>query len=250
MLKVENLTKVFGGLVAVDGVSLEVTDSEILGLIGPNGAGKSTLINLISAFYPVTSGKVLFGGRDITRLKAHQVAALGIGRTFQASTLFMELIVLDNVFTGYHMSYRTNIFGRVLRIPSALREEETLKQRTVEILEFMGLGSLRNELAKNLPHGNQRILGVCMALAINPKLLLLDEPLTGMNPIEIQTMVNLIRQIRHRGITIVLIEHNVSAIMDLCDRIIVLNYGKKLAEGSPKEIQENEEVIDAYLGKA
>jgi branched-chain amino acid transport system ATP-binding protein len=249
MLQVRNLSKFFGGLAAISDLDFDILNSEILGVIGPNGAGKTTLFNVISGFYTPTRGRVIFDSHDITGLKAHQVAHVGISRTFQASNLFMSLSVLDNIFTCHHMSYRTSIWKRFLHTPSAIEEERRLRGKALEILEFMGLDPLKDELAGRLTHGQQKALGLCMALATDPKLLLLDEPVTGMNPVEIQTMLNLIARIRSRGVTIAIVEHNMQAVMNLCDRIIVLNHGQKIAEGSHKEIIENQEVIEAYLGK-
>lgn len=248
LLEVKNLNKYFGGVAAIDDLSLDVHEGEIVGLIGPNGAGKTTVFNTISGFFPPTSGKIAFGGRDIARLKADRICRLGLTRTFQATTLFMGISVLENVFTGCHLSYQSSLWKRWLRTKTALAEEELLEEKARETLDFMGLGALSDEIAANLSHGHQRILGVCLALVTQPRLLLLDEPMTGMNPVETENMTALVRQIRDRGITIVLVEHDMKAVMNLCDRIVVLNYGRKIAEGVPEEIRANSVVVEAYLG--
>jgi branched-chain amino acid transport system ATP-binding protein len=249
MLETEKLSKYFGGLAAVNDLDLIVNQGEILGLIGPNGAGKTTFFNVVSGFFPATKGYIRFKGRDITHLEAHEVAKLGISRTFQASTLFMKLSVLDNVFTGFHMSYNTGFLKRIFHFPSAMREASNLRHKALEILDFTKMASMKDELAANLPHGYQRILGIAMALATRPELLLLDEPATGMNPSETKTMIDLIRKISETGTTIILVEHDMKVVMDLCDRIVVLNFGQKIAEGLPEEIKENDAVVEAYLGK-
>lgn len=251
ILKIENLSKQFGGLRAIDGLDMHVFENEILGIIGPNGAGKTTLYNVISGTFRPTSGKVIFKNENLTGLKTHQVARKGIARTFQANSLFREETVRDNVIFAFHIQRKAGSFGWFFNSNKAREQEKGIREQADQIVDYMGLNDLKDELAKNLAHGDQRVLGVAMALATNPAVLLLDEPLTGMNPTEKTEMVTIINGLREqRGITLVVIEHDMSAIMSLCDRITVLNYGQKIAEGLPEEVKTNKEVISAYLGGA
>lgn len=249
LVEIRNLSQHFGGVAAVNRLDLDVFASEILGLIGPNGAGKTTLFNVISGFYTPTTGTVALKGEKVSGLRPDEIAKKGIGRTFQQTVLFMRSTVFENVVTGFHMNYSSGLMSQFLHTRSAKEEENGIKGKAIEILEFMGLSALMNERAQNLPHGHQRTLGICVALAANPHLLLLDEPLTGMNPTETVTTLNHIRQLRDRGITIIIVEHNMKAVMSLCERLVVLNHGQKIAEGKCEEIQDNKAVIEAYLGK-
>jgi branched-chain amino acid transport system ATP-binding protein len=248
ILDVENLSKRFGGLAAVDALSFRVEEGEIRGLIGPNGAGKTTTFNVISGFYAPTAGRIVYQGRDISGLRAHAIAGLGLIRTFQATILFQELTVLENVLVGRHLHAPVGVLdaltGRNKPIETAARE------RAIEVLTFLGLGDRQDDSTANLPHGHQRALGIAVALAAEPKLLLLDEPFTGMNPEETRAMMAHIENVRRRGVTVLLVEHDMQAVMGLCDRITVLNFGRLLAEGSPDEIRRHPGVIEAYLGTA
>ena len=248
LLETKNLTKYFGGLAAVNEVNMEVNNGEILGLVGPNGAGKTTLFNLITGFFRPTRGKIIFGGEDIAGLKPNHIAERGIVRTFQASTLFKTRTVWENVLIGCHLQFRSGFLRVLVNTPFARKEEVEIRQKAQEIIESMGLSAVKDQYAVMLPHGYQRMLGVCLALAANPKLLLLDEPATGLTPEETLAFMVQLKALRDKGITILLVEHNMRAVMGNCDRIVVLNFGKKIADGSPDEIRKNKDVIEAYLG--
>lgn len=246
ILEVDGLTRRFGGLTAVDDLTFSVADGEIRGLIGPNGAGKTTTFNVISGFYPPTSGQIRFQGAPIAGLAPHEIAARGLVRSFQQTTLFKELSVFDNVLIGAHLEVRPNLASSLLGRTGD--RDASARDRALETLTFFGLDDRRDALAGTLPHGLQRALGMAIALMAKPRFLLLDEPFTGMNNEETRTVMDLIRRIRDRGITLLLVEHDMQAVMGLCDGITVLNFGRLLAEGTPDEIKVHPAVIEAYLG--
>jgi branched-chain amino acid transport system ATP-binding protein len=224
-----------------------VNQREIVGLIGPNGAGKTTVFNLITGFLRPTSGKVLFDGNDITGKKPHLVAGTGIGRTFQMASLFPDFTVLENVVASFYLYPKSGFWEALFNTPSYRKNEESILHQAKEVLRLVGLDKLKDELAKNLPHGHQKVLNVARALAIKPKLLLLDEPIAGMTHDEIVFSLGVFEKIRSQGITILLVEHNME-FMSLCDRVVVLNFGQKIAEGSSEEVRQNADVIQAYFG--
>jgi branched-chain amino acid transport system ATP-binding protein len=250
LLQIENLTHFFGGLRAVHDFSLQIEPRNLRGLIGPNGAGKTTVFNLISGIYQPTGGTILFNGANIVGLQSHQIASLGIGRTFQEMRLWRHMSVLEHVMLAHYSRLRYGLIGAFLGTPSREREEAEIEERSLQLLEMLGVRQHAHEGILNLPYGAQRRVELARALATKPSLLLLDEPTAGMNPEEMMEMVGVIRQIRNElGLAILLIEHRMRVVMDLCDIIQTLDFGEIIAEGTPEEIRNNPRVIEAYLGK-
>jgi len=249
MLEVRGITQRFGGITALEDISFQVAKGDISGVIGPNGAGKTTLFNIVTGLYSQTSGSVLLDGNDISRIPAENLASRGLVRTFQNIELFGSMTVLENVMLGLHTRSRSGIFACMGKMPWHLREESRIRSEAFQWLEFCGIADLAGQTAANLPFGKGRLLEIARAMAVKPVIMLMDEPAAGLNNRETNELAGLIRKIRETGVTVVLVEHDMELVMDICDRIVVLNLGKKLAEGTPREIQENAAVIAAYLGE-
>ncbi len=249
MLEVSGISQVFGGVIALDHVSFTIRKGDITGVIGPNGAGKTTLFNIMTGIYTRTAGTVLLEGTDVSGLPPERLARLGLVRTFQNIELFGGMTVHENVMVGMHTKSSSGLLACALKMPWNLVEERRIREKSLKWLEFVGIPELADVTAGNLPFGKGRLLEIARALAVEPKIILMDEPAAGLNNHETLGLSQLIKRIRDTGITVVLVEHDMELVMDICDRIVVLNLGKKLAEGTPREIQDNHEVIAAYLGE-
>lgn len=248
MLKLNGITKIFGGLTALEDVSFTVKKGSITGVIGPNGAGKTTLFNIVTGLYTQTSGEVYLAEKNISFLPTESLAKLGLVRTFQNMELFGQMTVLENVMVGLHTKSKSGIISCAFKLPRQIKEEKQIREKAMHWLEYTGIDDAAHITANNLPFGKGRLLEIARTLAVEPQLILLDEPAAGLNDMETAQMAGLIYKIWESGITVVLVEHDMDLVMDICDSIVVLNLGKKLAEGTPREIQENPAVIAAYLG--
>ena len=248
MLELKGITQIFGGVTALNDVSFFIHADQITGVIGPNGAGKTTLFNIVTGIYQQTSGQVIFEGSDISGIPVERLAAKGMVRTFQNIELFGQMTVLENVMVGLHSKSKSGLFACSFKVPWAIKEERRIREEAHEWLRFVGIEQLADVQAANLPFGKGRMLEIARAMACKPRMILMDEPAAGLNSQETVGLAELIRKIRDLGVTVVLVEHDMELVMDICDRIVVLNLGQKLAEGTPREIQDNHEVIAAYLG--
>ncbi len=248
LLEITNLTKNFGGLMAVNQFSMGVAEGQVVGLIGPNGAGKTTVFNLITGVIHPSAGKVMFDGKDVTGKRPHTLASAGIGRTFQLTPLFTEFTTLENVIASYYLHPRSSFWGAFFNTPTYRSNESFAMEQSLKILDLVGLSKVKDERARNLPHGYQKMLGIARALAVQPRLLMLDEPLGGMNTDEIVFTMDIMAKVRQQGMTILVIEHNMQ-ILDLCDHVVAINFGQKIGEGTVEDVRGNPDVIKAYLGE-
>lgn len=249
MLRLERITQVFGGLTALEDISFTAKSGEITGVIGPNGAGKTTLFNIVTGIYHQTAGAVYLNDRNVSGFPPEKLATLGMVRTFQNIELFGQMTVVENVMVGLHTKSKSGILSCALKLPGHLKEERVIRERAMQWLDFAGVTELCQTEAANLPFGKGRLLEIARAMALEPQIILMDEPAAGLNSRETVELAALIRKIRESGVTVVLVEHDMELVMDVCDSILVLNLGRKLAEGTPQEIQENPAVIAAYLGE-